>query len=80
MISHCCTRHAIGPGDDKQYIHLFFGARRWEGEPTIGEPDKSDELRWVKLTAIPDNTIAYVHQALTEIARHQPYSEFGWGE
>lgn len=72
------TLHAIGPGDVKQYIHLFFAADAWVGDPVIGEPDKSDELRWVKLTQIPDNTIAYVRQALESIAHSEPYGEFGW--
>src|SRR5690606_10399764 len=32
-----------GQGHPREYLDFFFEAAEWEGEPTVGEPHKSDD-------------------------------------
>lgn len=47
--------HIYHPEDGKEYFNVFFEVREWQGEPTIMEPDKCDDLRWFPLDELPDN-------------------------
>jgi 8-oxo-dGTP diphosphatase len=69
------TMHRI---TTRESIDLFYACKQWEGQPSIQEPDKSDQLKWYALHSLPTNTIEYVQHALTCIEKKQPYSEFGW--
>ncbi len=63
---------------EDERIDLFFMAKKWKGTPKICEQDKSDDLKYVSLTALPKNTIAYIAQALSDIQKNVIYGEFGW--
>ena len=42
-------------------------------------PDhKGDDLRWFPVTALPDNTVRYVREAIALSLAGTRYSEFGW--
>lgn len=69
--------HVIGSGLESR-LGLFFETSRWTGEPANREPDKSYELRWFALTALPDNLIEYPASALRAHPTGEPYSELGW--
>lgn len=62
---------------ERVYIDLFFAARRWEGEITNREPEKCAELSWFDLTALPEDTVPYVEQAIDNMSE-SAFSEFGW--
>ncbi len=38
----------------EQRVDVFFLARTWQGEPRLREPDKSAEMAWFPLTALPE--------------------------
>ncbi len=57
---------------------FFFTADKWQGEPTILEPDKCDDLSWYELTNLPTNMVPYARHAIEQIQNNHPYSEFGW--
>lgn len=38
----------------EQRVDVFFLAQRWQGEPTLQEPDKSAQMGWFALTGLPD--------------------------
>ncbi|MBI2410500.1 MAG: NUDIX domain-containing protein [Candidatus Kerfeldbacteria bacterium] len=59
-------------------IDTFFVAKRWDGEPKNVEPEKSDDVRWYPVDALPENTIPYIRAALQQIDSPLTYSEFGW--
>jgi hypothetical protein len=52
--------------------------RNWQGEPANTEPDKCDELRWVKMDALPDNVIPYVRKAIENHRSGIKFLEVGW--
>lgn len=61
------------PDPVEQRIDLFVVLRRWLGEPTIAEPDKTADLRWWRLDALPDQVVPHELQALTALRdRHTP--------
>lgn len=63
---------------DQEYIDFFFVVKKWEGEPTIGEPDKCDDLSWFPLNNLPDNLLPHVTQAVENYNKRIPFSESGW--
>lgn len=64
--------------DDRSWMGHFFLCSEWREEPYVAEPDKHSELRWVNISALPDNTVPYVKQALNAILAGEIYSEYGW--
>lgn len=70
---HVVHRHC----GDHERLDFFFECRRWDGEPMNCEEGKCEELRWVSLDDLPDNTIDYYRQAFECIKRGEMFSEFG---
>ena len=63
-------------GDER--VDFFVHVRKWLGEPFNAEPDKCDELRWVNIDNLPNNTIPYVKRALHNHLNQIQFDEFGW--
>ena len=63
-------------GDER--IDFFVQVQQWTGEPLNTEPNKCDELRWVNLSVLPDNTIPYVQRAIENHRNEIRFDEFGW--
>ncbi|HLO31899.1 MAG TPA: NUDIX domain-containing protein [Anaerolineales bacterium] len=63
-------------GDER--LDFFVRVRQWLGEPTNTEPDKCDELRWVKIKELPLNLIPYVRRAIQNHLNGITFDEFGW--
>ncbi|HYH10981.1 MAG TPA: NUDIX domain-containing protein [Thermomicrobiales bacterium] len=59
-------------------IDFFLTAERWDGKVRNCEPEKCDELRWVPIDQLPENTIPYVASAIDTWRRGVWFSEFGW--
>ncbi|MEJ8543898.1 NUDIX hydrolase [Brevibacillus borstelensis] len=59
-------------------IDFFLAAEKWTGSIVNAEPDKCDELRWVRLDKLPDNVIPYVRQAISNFRNNQWFDSFGW--
>lgn len=53
----------------EQRVDWFFTARRWQGEPTICEPQKCAALQWFGLDDLPPAIPAYERVVLDGIAR-----------
>lgn len=74
------TAHVVAPGRESR-LGLFFEALRWTGAPTNREPDKSYELRWFPLDALPEQTlIRYPAVGIRGYRTGRRYSEYGWHE
>jgi ADP-ribose pyrophosphatase YjhB (NUDIX family) len=67
------TMHRISP--DKEYIDFFLVASAWQGEPSVGEPDKCDEVAWYPLDALPSNTLGYIRRAIEYYQNGITFSE-----
>jgi len=63
-------------GDER--VDFFVHIRKWSGEPANTEPEKCDELRWVDLNELPQNTIPYVMRAIQNHVNTVRFDEFGW--
>jgi 8-oxo-dGTP pyrophosphatase MutT (NUDIX family) len=73
--------HRFAPGEPLARVDIFFTCHKWEGSPTIAEPDKFDDLRWLPIDAPPVAMVPYVAAAL-EASRSGGawYREFGWAD
>ncbi len=63
-------------GDER--VDFFVQVDAWQGEPSNNEPDKCDELRWVNIDSLPQNTIPYVRRAIQNHRNGVRFEEFGW--
>ncbi len=69
------TMHQIG---DKEYIDFYLTTERWEGEPTILESDKCDDMQWFSLDDLPEELLPNVKAALAQYRNNETFSEFTW--
>ncbi len=63
---------------DNERIDFYFEASAYNGEPSIIEPHKCDDMRWFNINELPDNTVDKVSVALIHIERGLIYSTYGW--
>ena len=63
-------------GDER--VDFFVHIQKWEGELFNAELDKCDDLRWVDIGELPDNTIPYVRRAIANHLNGITFEEFGW--
>jgi 8-oxo-dGTP diphosphatase len=64
--------------EGEERVDFFVHVRSWTGEPFNAEPEKCDELRWVDVNDLPENTIPYIRQAIANIKAGVLFEEFGW--
>jgi len=57
-------------------IDLFFHITHWDGEVRNMEPGKCAELRWCKLSELPENMTPHVRTGITKGLAGELYSEF----
>jgi 8-oxo-dGTP diphosphatase len=65
--------HRVAEEGNHERIDFCFLATNWQGEPHNAEPHKCDDIRWVNLTSLPDNTIPLVRKMLTAIESGDRY-------
>jgi len=65
---------------DHQRLDFFFTATGFDGEPRINEPDKCDGMRWFPADRLPENTVAYIRQAIECWREGVRYIELDWPE
>jgi len=64
--------------EGEERVDFFVQVHKWQGEIINAEPDKCDDIRWVNVKALPDNTIPYVRRAITNHLNGITFDEFGW--
>lgn len=64
--------------DGEERVDFFVTVSEWIGEPFNAEPDKCDDLRWVSVDDLPENTIPYIKIALHSHLNGIQFNEFGW--
>jgi 8-oxo-dGTP diphosphatase len=62
--------------EDDERVDFFVQVHQWQGEPFNAEPDKCDDLRWVEMDDLPENTVPYVRQALNNHLDSVPFDEY----
>lgn len=68
------TLHCLTHGEE--WMGVFFIANKWKGEPTVNEPHKHSEVKWVNIHVLPGNIIPYVKQAIESYLNKSIYSEY----
>lgn len=61
-----------------EYIDFFLVPKKWQGTPTLMEPDRCDDLSFYPLHTLPQNMLSCIRQAIECYQNHEFYSEFGW--
>ena len=64
--------------DGEERVDFFVHVLKWNGEPVNAEPEKCGELRWARITNLPQNMIPYVGKAIENHQRGAQFEEFGW--
>ncbi len=59
------------------YVDFFFATNKWNGDIVNADPEKCDELIWVSLDQLPDNTVPAIKEAVAFILHNTPFSENG---
>lgn len=59
------------------YVDFFFKASRWSGEPRNAEPEKCDEIIWVPIDTLPENTVPVIKEVIWYIVKGLPFSQIG---
>lgn len=77
-VVHVAHRHGEEGELFMDWVDVYFAVDAWQGEPHNAEPDKSERLDWLNINDLPDNIVPSQRAALTEIAKGNSYSEFGW--
>lgn len=77
-VVHVVHRHAEEGNEFMDWVDVYFAVDAWEGEPHNAETDKSERLDWLPINDLPDNIVPSQRAALTEVAKGNFYSEFGW--
>lgn len=66
--------------EDDERVDFFLRVRSWNGEPFNNEPQKCDDLRWVEVASLPENTVPYVRRAIRNHRQGVVFDEYGWDD
>ena len=75
---HTVHRHSEEQSGFMDWVDVYFEADSWVGEPYNAEDNKAERLEWIDITNLSENIVPHQRDALTQIARGELYSEFGW--
>lgn len=64
--------------ENEERIDFFFECKKWRGKIKINEPEKCNELRWVRLKNLPQDMVPYVYFAITQYLKGNLTTLFGW--
>ena len=71
---HVMHRYSGNLAKDSR-IDYFYICSKWQGEEKNMEPDKCDDLKWVDIDHLPENTIPYIKIAVENIKNNILFSE-----
>ena len=62
---------------ENERLDVFFVCEKWDGKPTINEPDKCDHAQWFDIDKLPEKLVTPVKNAI-ELGLNQGivYSEY----
>ncbi len=65
LVPLCAMHRTVAPhGPVDERVDFFFECRRWAGEPATQEADKSVDLRWFGLDALPEPVVPHELQVI----------------
>ena len=57
------------------YTNFYFRAKKWEGEPMLGEPHLCSEVVWHDKEHIPDDVIMHVRSMLENVGKGSYFTD-----
>ncbi len=69
-------RHNPDSKHYQEFILFFLTAKKWKGEPTLVEKDKSDDIGWFDMENLPDNIVPHVKEVILNSRKGITFSEF----
>ena len=63
---------------EREYVDFFYITEKWEGEPTIKEPNKCDDMSWFPINNLPENTLPYIKNVIENYKDGVPFIESDW--
>lgn len=70
--------HTMHRRSNYDYIDLFFEVTKWNGTPSLHEPEKSDDLQWFKIDKLPENMLEQVKLGFENYQKKILFSEIGF--
>lgn len=64
--------------DEDEYLFALLSTDKYKGTPSIMEPDKCSELKWVDINNLPDEIIDSRILMINNYKSNNPYSEYGF--
>ncbi|MCA9361442.1 NUDIX domain-containing protein [Candidatus Kaiserbacteria bacterium] len=58
-----------------EYTNFYFKAKKWKGEPRLGEPELASEALWIDKDKIPDDVTPQLRRLFEQIAQSSYFSE-----
>lgn len=58
-----------------EYTNFYFKAKKWNGEPRLGEPELASEALWVDKAAIPEDVTPQLKRMFKQIETRNYFSE-----
>lgn len=58
-----------------EYTNFYFRAKKWTGEPKLGEPHRASEALWVDKNNLPDDVTPQLKRLFTNIKTNSYFSE-----
>ena len=83
LVPLCAMHRTVAPhGSVDERVDFFFECRRWSGQPRTVEADKSVDLRWFDLSALPDPVVPHELQVMTALrdSTLRPIVTHGFGD
>lgn len=66
----------IRRGNNDNYFNFFLTTNKFEGEPSIMEPNKCEELLWCDINNLPENTIVAEKRAIYNYLNNIIFDEY----
>lgn len=76
--SHPQLVHVMHRNELDVRLDCFFLVTKWEGTPSICEPEKCDEIGWFSLSLLPTQTVPYIREAIQAWQQGALYQQIGW--
>jgi ADP-ribose pyrophosphatase YjhB (NUDIX family) len=58
-----------------EYTNFYFKAKKWTGEPTLGEPELASEAIWIDKNNIPNDVIPQLRKLFKQLEKGSYFSE-----
>ena len=65
---------------EREYLDLFFEAKKYTNEINNNEPEKCSELVFKSINDLPLNIVPYIQQSIECFKDGKIYEESGWGD